>query len=294
MDGRGNFWHYSNMTAPQTIPVFTLFGETSAFPDVVHCERIWDRAPLHDWEIAPHRHHVLVQVLHMRSGAATVRIDGRESSLTDGEFLFVPAGIVHAFRFQRGCEGLVLSFPLSVVAGLAAGAPEVQRALQDPFAGPAPDLALILMEQLRDSFASAGSFRAAELLATSHLLLVTLAAARAEEPQEANPASRYLREFDTQILNHMAEGWGVTQHARALGITTGHLNRICRGATGQTASHRIESAVMTEAARLLAFTRLPAAEIGFELGFDDPSYFSRRFRHLRGESPSAYRRRVAG
>lgn len=48
---------------------------------------------------------------------------------------------------------------------------------------------------------------------------------------------------------------------------------------------------LTEARRLLAFTLLPVAEIGYRLGFPDPAYFSRRFRAATGESPSVYRAR---
>ena len=33
------------------------------FPDVLHCESIPARASLHDWRIAPHRHHNLHQFL---------------------------------------------------------------------------------------------------------------------------------------------------------------------------------------------------------------------------------------
>ena len=51
---------------------------------------------------------------------------------------------------------------------------------------------------------------------------------------------------------------------------------------------------MGEASRLLAFTRLPMSEIGYRLGFDDPSHFSKRFRAARGLAPSAYRRQLEG
>ncbi|WP_207101751.1 helix-turn-helix transcriptional regulator, partial [Paracoccus shandongensis] len=64
-------------------------------------------------------------------------------------------------------------------------------------------------------------------------------------------------------------------------------------ATGQGATRHIETVLMTEARRLLAFTRLPIAEIGHRLGFDDPPYFSRRFRVATGQSPSEYRGRFA-
>ena len=67
-------------------------------------------------------------------------------------------------------------------------------------------------------------------------------------------------------------------------------------ANSATSAHgrTMATAVMTEACRLIAFTRLPVAEVGYRLGYADPPYFSRRFRLRMGETPSAYRARVSG
>jgi AraC family transcriptional activator of pobA len=51
----------------------------------------------------------------------------------------------------------------------------------------------------------------------------------------------------------------------------------------------IAAAGMREACRMLAYTRQPVAQIGYGLGFDDPSYFSRAFRRAMGVAPAAYR-----
>ncbi|MEZ5704702.1 MAG: hypothetical protein R3E56_04895 [Burkholderiaceae bacterium] len=40
-----------------------LFGESAQLPDVMHCETIAARSALHGWELAPHRHGKLHQVL---------------------------------------------------------------------------------------------------------------------------------------------------------------------------------------------------------------------------------------
>ena len=47
---------------------------------------------------------------------------------------------------------------------------------------------------------------------------------------------------------------------------------------------------MQEARRLLAYTLMDVAEVGYRLGYEDPSYFSRAFRRETGLSPSAFRR----
>jgi len=58
-----------------------------------------------------------------------------------------------------------------------------------------------------------------------------------------------------------------------------------------SASAYIEAHIIQEACRLLAFTQLSVAEVGYRLGFADPSYFSRRFRAVQQETPSVYRQR---
>jgi AraC family transcriptional activator of pobA len=55
----------------------------------------------------------------------------------------------------------------------------------------------------------------------------------------------------------------------------------------------IEAAMMAEARRLLAFTRLQVSEVGYRLGFSDPSYFSKRFKAKEGLTPLAYKARFA-
>ena len=45
-----------------------------------------------------------------------------------------------------------------------------------------------------------------------------------------------------------------------------------------------------EAARLLRETDLPVMDVGFTVGFDNFSYFIKRFRSVYGVSPSHYRK----
>lgn len=51
----------------------------------------------------------------------------------------------------------------------------------------------------------------------------------------------------------------------------------------------IKNRIILEAKRLLVHTSLTAKEIAYELGYNDPAYFSRLFQTKTGESPSAFR-----
>ncbi|MGU1569351.1 helix-turn-helix domain-containing protein, partial [Pseudomonas aeruginosa] len=49
------------------VPVFKLYGAPLEWPtpDLLHCESIPARSRLHDWEIKPHRHADLAQLLYV-------------------------------------------------------------------------------------------------------------------------------------------------------------------------------------------------------------------------------------
>ena len=294
MDPGGIEWYFSGMDTPAQIPVFGLFGETSAFPDVVHCERILDRAGLHDWVISPHRHRQMSQVFHVERGRARVLVDDSALVLGSGQYLYVPPQVVHGFEFSRGTEGVVLSVPSPVVARLGPDSAELSAWLAVPQHGRASETVADLVAGLAAAYGSSGRFRAQRLVAQTHVLLAALAEEGMAQSRDARQADHQMQALDALIAAHLADGWSARDYAGALHVTTGHLNRIVRGATGGSLTDYLETAVMVEACRLIAFTRLPVGEVGYRLGYGDPSYFSRRFRSRMGQTPSAYRARAAG
>ena len=96
--------HFSNIDG---IRSYSLFGESQHLPDVLHCETIAERSALHDWELAPHRHMRLHQVLLITSGGGVAHLDGERVPLFAGALINVPQGHVHAFRFTQHTQGWV-------------------------------------------------------------------------------------------------------------------------------------------------------------------------------------------
>ena len=274
------------MTAP--IPDFQLLGETAPFPDLAHCEPFAVRAPGYDWRIAPHRHRSMAQLFVVTEGRIDARIEDRAVTLRGGDLLFLPSGPVHAFDFRPGTEGHVLSLPVATLGAVAA-VDDLGQALSGTIHGPAPATLGALVAALSDALQDGGAFRTARVLGLVQTVLASVAATG----RPAAVADPRLAAFDALIARHRSDGWPVADYAAALGLTPGHLSRLCRAATGRGASAYLASALMTEACRLLAFTALPVSEVGYRLGFPDPSHFAKRFRAIRGEAPSAYRARLS-
>jgi len=82
---------------------------------------------------------------------------------------------------------------------------------------------------------------------------------------------------------------GVEFYAGKLFMSSRNLNLICQKIMNQSVSEIIETRKLTEAKNLLASTNKSISEIGFELGYNEKSYFSNVFKKKSGQTPSEFR-----
>jgi AraC family transcriptional regulator of arabinose operon len=80
--------------------------------------------------------------------------------------------------------------------------------------------------------------------------------------------------------------------AAAVGISASRLAHLFRAELGMSVMHYVEMRRIERARQLLAVTPLSIKQIAQEVGFDNPFYFSLRFKKATGLSPTSYRRLV--
>lgn len=90
------------------------------------------------------------------------------------------------------------------------------------------------------------------------------------------------------------KGIGLSDVAEALGYSPSYLSRLVTRHLGHSLSEQIQSRRMQAARHLLENSDLPISSVADELGYSDPSHFSRAFNRATGISPKAYRQRLAG
>ena len=89
------------------------------------------------------------------------------------------------------------------------------------------------------------------------------------------------------------EDWSVARGARVSGVSPDHFARSFRQAFG-VPPHRYLLTLRLERARaLLRDTEQPVTDIAFACGWKSLGTFGRTFRDVVGETPSAFRKRVA-
>ncbi len=284
------------------IPAYNLYGERGELPDFLHCERIETRAAKHGWSIEPHRHTRLHQFFWVKDRSLIMRLDGQRYHLPPGRVISLPIYRVHGFHFEPKTHGLVVTVAQDEVARVTAQHPAVAACLEQPLivkTSAALDGAFAGIEQ---QFRCYDSLRPVMLRAQFLSLLGCLARARQTRASASGRAAEMVARVLQLARQSFAEGRDaeaaavatqkVSDFARSLGISTAHLNRLCQQASGQSPQALIEAVRMQEAKRLLAYTRMTVAEVGYRLGYDDPSYFTRAFKRGQGQSPKAYRQLI--
>ncbi|MEK8030710.1 helix-turn-helix domain-containing protein [Ideonella sp. DXS29W] len=291
--------------AGATLPSYQLYGEAglSSVGERLHVETISSRSRLHDWEIQPHRHEALFQILYIARGRARAWLDGAATKLVGPAAVTVPATTAHGFAFDPGIDGWVITAQEPHVRQLLAGDAALWPVFERPAAfawGPgdgdapralgSPRDAALAVEALAAEFAGHERWRQAAIDAAMTRLLLALA--RAQPTLSAGTpagAPAHLARYRALVDARFRLQPSVASLAGELGISATQLNRICQAQLGRSALDVLHGRIALEAQRQLAYTHQSVKRIGMDLGFADPGYFTRFFQRLCGMSPSAWR-----
>ena len=100
---------------------------------------------------------------------------------------------------------------------------------------------------------------------------------------------RFLESLQYVLDNHLvASDFNSKDFAKALGMSRMQLHRKLKALTGQTTTEFIRNQRLKLAASLLQKSDANISEIGYQVGFNDHSYFTKCFRETYGTSPSEF------
>jgi AraC-like DNA-binding protein len=234
--------------------------------------------------------------MYLLQGKATVMLDFQEYRHSRAAAFFITPGQVHTVKPQPGLHGFTISF---TQAFFDDDTPPPSRLLELPFffsadahprlplgAAQVPEIAA-LFQNLHDEYNRALPDAAEILRATLRLLLLQLARlyVRVTPEREPTRGQILLRQFHGALEKHFREETTLDAYARLMGITCNHLNDVIREQTGHSAGDLIRKRRLLDAKRMLSHSNLSVSEVGYQLGFKDPSYFSRFFRRYEGVTP---------
>lgn len=293
-DGAEIPWYNPDMT--MRAPRFALFGEDSrkSSDEIVHCETIEARSRRYDWEIGPHRHPALYQLLLVRGGRARIFLNDDWFEPSVPALIVTPPGRIHGFSFSRDVDGHVLTLSLRFLAkfdaGDAAGTVLARAAIHRLDEGLAGRLAQLADQivTMRQHGEAPDMLRSALAEAFVRALAVEVAHTKLSRDDDI------VRRFQILALEHAHEQRRLDFYADTIGCTERTLTRHVRDALDIAPMQYLHERLASEATRLLRFTNATCADVAEELGFADPSYFSRFYLRMTGERPGAVRGSTSG
>ena len=105
-----------------------------------------------------------------------------------------------------------------------------------------------------------------------------------------NSNTRLFRDFSFLVEQNFKKLHSVTEYANRLGLSPKSITKHFQKMGATTPSDFIKNRILLEAKRMLIYTDFTVKEIAYELGFNDPAYFSRFFTKAENKSPLQFKK----
>lgn len=259
----------------------------------------------------PSHDHNYVEVFYVCQGSVTHRINGEEVTVRKGELLFLNQYVSHevlpAGREDIAINLIVLpeffdtAFSLieknNVLADFLADSLKEKNGTSRYLYFQVSDNLQIqnLMENLIDSlFHKQGNEEQINRHTMGLLFLHLMNAARSLKESTPNQYRNLMMMTTLRYIEENYRTGSLTQLCDMLNQSISGLSRMIRKSTGYTYKELLQRRRFRKAVELLVETELPVNDIVTAVGYENNSYFYRKFRERYQMTPNAYRERYRG
>ncbi len=150
-----------------------------------------------------------------------------------------------------------------------------------------------LFERLTTEFTREGTPNSQIIHSYLYALLTELQLLAGSNPKPGQSAAyRIVSEFRKLIHQKAKENLKVADFAKRMNVSSNHLNKSVKSITSKSASELIDETKLIEIKYLLYQSTLSVSEIAYQMGYLDPSYFTRFFKKKEGISPKQFREMI--
>jgi AraC family transcriptional activator of pobA len=250
----------------------------------------------------PSHRHNFYEIIWIQEGKGKYQVDFVWYPIRNGCLFFLSPGQVHFWNVTSPPNGYVILFTdeFLVRAGM-----EKKMLMELPYFQPLNAVPFVVVskhhrgdvveaiKKIDAEYRTAQSY--CDVMLGSYLNILFTLARRMYNTKNisrvVSPGDVLIRKFKSLIEEHFLSKRFVSEYAEVLFVTPNHLNDTSNKILGRSASELIRERVLLEAKRLLVHSEASAAEVSYQLDFDDPSYFGRFFRKHAGCSPGEFRKR---
>lgn len=287
------------------IPSYDLYGDRqqSGWTNSFQFEWIPVRSSPYNYDIRPHKHDAFIQILYLTQGEGDVLINDARYKVSSPALILIPSQNVHGFQFSSNIDGPVVTAAQKSLESMAAVVmPELVSVLRKPavlhldessrYAEALMPLFLGIEREWRvhavGQVAAGMSLLMALLVQVARLSNVLEPAPMAHNSRKA----QQIEKFRALVDAHFRERRPIEDYASEMGLTAGHLTRLCREVLNVSSQDVVNARILHEAQRELVYSTDGIKQIANLVGFVDEAYFTRFFRKHMGVTPSDFRLRA--
>lgn len=252
--------------------------------------------------LMPHLHD-FYSIFWIESGEAIHATEFVEYSLTADTILFVPPGLKHRMYIDKSVGGTYMLFNEEFIQFNRLNIQPLKnyRLFNNPEFKSLITVSSDQKEKLENitrlifnELKNKDDYSQEIVLNLLHLFLLEsrrifdLQNQAPKEAAETTPDNTIIK-FKQLIEENFAKEKNVSPYAEMLNMNPSCLNELSKRVTGITAGELIRNRVIEETKKLLYSSRMSGKEIAYELGFDDPAYFSRFFKKYTGTTLKEFR-----
>lgn len=254
--------------------------------------------------------HSYYQIIWFKKGTGKHYVDFKEYEVTDNSLFFIAKNQVHYFDDSIDYHGVIIVFNESFIVQKDS---EVEFFLKcnifkNPYQRPSccvgTDMSNILNQYLaliNLELNHEDDFGQGELLRMYlRSFLVQVQRTKIESEKSIGEESFYVDDkkmllihFNNLIDEHYKEGLSIAQYAALLFISARTLSDLTNQLLGKSPSMMVQERIVLEAKRLLLHSDQHVNQVGYTLGFEDPSYFVKYFKKHTKMSPTEFKKSIS-
>ena len=238
-------------------------------------------------------------LVYCSSGKLSITVDENDFTLSAGEVITITSGQIHHINKIAKAKGFVIEFTLDFfckddkdIELIFHNGLFCHFAMNEVIAVDKP----IIEEQL-NLIEKELKQQPYQYLISIHsrieLILVTINRAKVNRGDEIWKPDALFLKFLELVRSNFEHNYSLSQFANLLGTTEIKLNELAKLHAGKTAQNVISGLITSEAKRLLTYGDLSVKEVAYQLGFNDPFYFSNFFKKQTKFSPKLYKEKFA-
>ncbi|SNR17714.1 helix-turn-helix domain-containing protein [Tenacibaculum jejuense] len=240
------------------------------------------------------------KIFWIKEGKGTYNIDFKSYSFDGTVLFFLSPGQVFTVDSERIKEAYQLSFTRDFYCiqthdtEIACNGVLFNNVYETPFVTPSErDIKKLnfILDNLVEEFELAETAQYDMLQSfLKQFIIYSVRMKKEHSTVKDDTETKLFKDFSLLVEQNFRKLHSVTDYANRLGISPKSLTKHFQKIGAETPSDFIKNRIVTEAKRQLLYSSEAVKHIAFDLGFNDPAYFSRFFTKATGNSPAQFKK----